>query len=94
MFVFLVLWSIVNTQQNPSIEEKIETFVEKLRKCKNIQGMTLSVVKDDRVVMSKGFGYKNLERKEKADERTLFGIASLTKAFAAATLVKILTGKK
>lgn len=93
MFVFLVLWSIVNTQQNRSIEDKIETFVEKLRKCKNIQGMALSVVKDDRVVMSKGFGYKNLERKEKADERTLFGIASLTKAFAAATLVKILTGK-
>lgn len=76
--------------RSPNIEEKIQSFVQKLCTCKNIKGMTLAVVQNDRIRMAKGFGYKNLETKEKVDEKTLFGIASLTKAFAATTLAKIL----
>ena len=91
---FVLTKNVPQKTRNPIVEEKVQKFVQKVCKCKNIKGLTLAVVKNDRIVMTKGFGYKNLETKEKVDEKTLFGIASLTKAFAATTLVKILKENK
>lgn len=98
LFLFYTVQALTNNAQprtrSSNIEEKIQSFVQKLCTCKNIKGLTLAVVQNDRIRMAKGFGYKNLETKEKVDEKTLFGIASLTKAFAATTLAKILPENK
>jgi CubicO group peptidase (beta-lactamase class C family) len=52
-------------------------------------GVAMAIVKDSRVLFSKGFGVRRLGSPEKVDEDTLFGIASNTKAFTAAALAML-----
>jgi CubicO group peptidase (beta-lactamase class C family) len=49
-------------------------------------GVALAVVKDDAVLVAKGYGVREAGKPEPVGERTLFGIASCTKAFTAAAL--------
>ena len=51
-----------------------------------VPGIALAVVKDDRVVVAKGYGVRKLGDAAPVDARTLFGIASNTKAFTATAL--------
>lgn len=48
---------------------------------KAIPGLSMSVVKDGKTIYEKGFGYANLEEKQKMKGNTSFYIASCTKAF-------------
>ncbi len=49
-------------------------------------GMAIAIVKDDKVVMQKGYGFRELGKPGKVDENTLFAIASNSKAFTTACL--------
>ena len=51
-----------------------------------VPGIGLAVVKDDQVVVAKGYGVRKLGEPASADDRTLFGIASNTKVFTAVAL--------
>ncbi|CDF78896.1 beta-lactamase [Formosa agariphila KMM 3901] len=52
----------------------------------NSVGMAIAIVKDGKVVHSKGYGLKSIETKDKVDDNTLFSIASNSKAFTGAAL--------
>src|SRR4051812_39710781 len=64
----------------------LDAEIERARREFAIPGLALAVVKDGRVVMSRGYGVKRLGGTEPVDARTLFAIASNTKAFTAAAL--------
>ncbi len=49
-------------------------------------GVAVAIVKDGRLLFSKGFGARRMGSPERVDEDTLFGIGSNTKAFTAAAL--------
>ena len=51
-----------------------------------VPGLALAIVKDDSVVLSKGYGVRELRQPTPVDERTLFAVGSVTKAFTAAAL--------
>ena len=51
-----------------------------------VPGLALAIVKDDAVVVAKGYGVRKLGDPAPVDARTLFGIASNTKAFTATAL--------
>ncbi|XP_029654690.1 protein flp-like [Octopus sinensis] len=74
--------------------EKISVFANTLLRVKNLVAGAVVVVKNDEVVYRQGFGRRNLSSEAKVDNNTLFGIASLTKAFGAATLVKVIEEMK
>ena len=61
----------------------IEQAVETRRKALGIPGISLVIVKDDRVIYIKGFGVRNFERNTPVTPVTQFAIASSTKAFTA-----------
>lgn len=52
-------------------------------------GLAIALVTRDRIVHEKGFGVRDVRNKQAVDERTLFGIASLSKSFAGATVAKL-----
>ncbi|WP_129778101.1 serine hydrolase [Peristeroidobacter soli] len=52
-------------------------------------GMAIALVTREGIVHEKGFGVRDLRSKQPVDERTLFGIASLSKSFAATTVAKL-----
>lgn len=47
------------------------------------------VVKDSKIVLQKGYGYANEEKKTLNTEKTLFNVASIGKQFTAVTLLKL-----
>ena len=57
-------------------------------------GMAIAVVKDDKTVMAKGYGVRELGKPDKVDADTLFAIASNTKAFTTASLAILVDEKK
>jgi len=51
--------------------------------------MSAAIVKDQKLLWAKGFGYADLEKRIPATPRTLYYIASLTKPFAATALMQL-----
>ena len=51
-----------------------------------VPGLAIAVVQDGRILLTKGYGVRKLGESTPVDERTLFGIASNTKAFTATAL--------
>ncbi len=58
-----------------------EAFVDQAREAWKVPGLAIAIVKGDQVVLEKGFGYRDLEKKLPATPATLFAIGSCTKAF-------------
>ena len=69
--------------------EQIDQVTEKAIQTFNVPGIAVAVVKDGKVIHSKGYGVKSILTKEKVDGNTLFGIASNSKAFTTAALAML-----
>lgn len=64
----------------------IEEYIEQVRRDWGVPGLAVCVVKDDAVVLNRGFGVREVGSTEQVDEHTLFAIASNSKAFTSAAL--------
>lgn len=86
----LLLLSCTNTNaQNINVGEKLNGFdktVEKILKDWNVPGCGIGIVVKDKLVFSKGYGYRDLEKKLPVTTNTLFQIASNTKLFTATAI--------
>lgn len=63
--------------------------VEAMMREWNQPGLAIAIVRDGRIIHERGFGVRKAGETRPVDARTLFGIASLTKSFAAATVAKL-----
>ena len=91
--LFLFLGSISIPAQTLSSAE-IDSLVERTMKIFDVPGIAVAIVKDDKVIHSKGYGVRSLNTKQKVDSNTLFGIASNSKAFTTAALGLLIDEKK
>ena len=66
-----------------------DEYVEKAIKDWEVPGAAIAIVKDDKIVMAKGYGVKKLGDPGPVDERTLFAIGSSSKAFTAAAIAML-----
>ncbi len=64
----------------------IDTLLERILKDRNAAGFAVAVVKKDKIIYAKGFGYRDYEKKLPATPNTLFAIGSCTKAFTSALM--------
>ncbi|NTD97447.1 serine hydrolase [Agrobacterium tumefaciens] len=64
----------------------IDSLMNKILKDQNIAGFAVAVVKGDEVILSKGFGYRDIANKKPVTPNTLFAIGSSTKAFTASLI--------
>ncbi len=87
LFYLSVLFLFVSHAQ---VDVKsIDRYIEKARKSWDVPGMAVAIVKDGEVVLSKGYGIKELGKKDKVDDNTQFAIASNSKAFVASVISKL-----
>jgi len=93
ILAFLLLGSISITAQTISSVE-IDSLVERTLRTFDVPGIAVAIVKDDKVIHSKGYGVRSLNTKQKVDSNTLFGIASNSKAFTTAALGILIDEKK
>jgi CubicO group peptidase (beta-lactamase class C family) len=67
----------------------LDAFVARSMKTFGVPGLAIAIVKDGKVVMSKGYGVRKMGESAPVDENTLFGIGSNTKAFTTAALASL-----
>ena len=73
---------------------RLETLLEGLRQELKIPAYSAAVVKNQKVIWAKGFGYADLENKIPATEHTPYHLASLTKTFASTILMQLVQDGK
>ncbi|MBM3814433.1 MAG: serine hydrolase [Acidimicrobiia bacterium] len=64
----------------------LDTFVEEQMKEWKVPGVAIAVVKDGKVILSKGYGQRNIKENLPVTPKTLFAIGSSSKAFTAISL--------
>src|SRR6187455_672627 len=64
----------------------LDTVLQKVLKDRKAAGFAVAVVKKDKIIYSKGFGYRDYEKQLPVTTNTLFAIGSCTKAFTASLL--------
>jgi len=64
----------------------LDAYVARVMAAFQVPAVSLAIVKDGQVVVSKGYGIRKLGESAPADATTLFGIASNTKLFTATAL--------
>jgi CubicO group peptidase (beta-lactamase class C family) len=83
-----------NLQAQVLTSKQIDSVVEKTLTTFNVPGIAVAVIKDGKVIHAKGYGVRSIKTNLKVDENTLFGVASNTKAFTAASLGILIDEKK
>src|SRR5690242_12029820 len=76
--VCLLLVSLFAIGQNKNYTEKlplVDKYFDSLLKEWNIPGLAIGIVYKDQLIYSKGFGYRDLEKKLPVEPTTLFPIA-------------------
>jgi len=73
----------------PASAYDLEQDVTRTMKAFDVPGIAIAVVKDGQVIAARGFGVRKLGEPAKVDGKTLFEIASNSKAFTAAALAML-----
>jgi CubicO group peptidase (beta-lactamase class C family) len=90
---FILVLHVLTLAAQPDLK-KLDAYFAKALKDWDVPGMSVAIVKDGKVVFSKGYGVKEVDKPEKPDENTLFAIASNTKAFTTAAIAMMVTEGK
>src|SRR5215207_6396488 len=73
------------------LEEAVDAIVTNRKQKAHVPGAVVTIVKGNKIIFNKGYGFANLEERRPVDpDRTLFRVASVSKVFnamAALTLV-------
>ncbi len=85
LFSFFLIQSL-NAQTTDKRLAGIDTFINRILSEWKAAGVTVAVVEKNKVIMARGFGYKDYENKVPVTENTLFAIGSCTKAFTSSLL--------
>jgi len=86
LILLLLFIPLVSLGQDDKKLEGIDNVLEKALKSFDQTGFAVAVVENDKVIYSKGFGYRDYEKKIKVDTNTLFAIGSCTKAFTSSVI--------
>lgn len=84
LLTFLSFSLYTNAQQ--ALPPEFDQYVEKVLQTFEVPGISVSIVKDGKVLLAKGYGIKKLGGNDKVDANTLFSIASNSKAFTSTAI--------
>ena len=77
---------VVDVEKQKANFEQLEDYIPEVMRNSEIPGLSVSIIMDDSVIFSKGFGVRMVGKKEPVNRNTLFNVASLSKAFTAAAI--------
>lgn len=88
VIIFAMMPRLAAAQQ-PASEaafRDIDPFIESVIKEWKVPGLAIAVIQDGKVILSKGYGYRDVEKGLPVTPRTLFAIGSISKSFTATVL--------
>lgn len=69
--LLLLISSLSNAQQPSFVSDSLDSYIERGMKQWQIPGLAIAIVKNGKVVLSKGYGVRELGKDDKVDENTL-----------------------
>ena len=79
----------INSQDKPADLEHLDAYFKQVVADWEVPGMTIGIVKDGKLIFSKGYGVKEIGKNEAPDPNTLYAIASNSKAFTTAVIAML-----
>lgn len=79
---------------SPVRADAVDDYVLTEMQKQHIPGLSLAVMKDGKIVKTKGYGLANVELKVPATTETVYEIGSVTKQFTAAAILMLVEGGK
>ena len=70
-------------------QKQIDSIVHSAMRNGKIPGVSVLIIKDNKIFLNKGYGYANVSQKTKVTPRTRFEIASNTKAFTGYSVLQL-----
>ncbi len=74
--------------------DSVDDFLKRQIRKRHIPGLSLAIVKDGRVVKAAGYGLANVELGARATPQTVYCLASMSKQFAAASIMLLVQDGK
>ena len=71
------------------IEEIADSLVPEMLRERKIPGAAVAVLSQDKLIFAKGYGYEDLEKRTPVTNGTVFQLASSTKPFTAAVMMRL-----
>ncbi len=90
----LLLLSTLTLNAQPVDTARIDRLAQEMIAAWKIPGIAVAVVKDDKVVLLKGYGVREIGTAQPVTPDTLFQIASATKAFTTTAMAMLVEDKK
>ena len=81
--IFVFTFSLFPAQVE---EKKLDELIKNTLKTFDVPGMSVGIIKDGKMIYSKGFGVRSLENNLEMNDQTLVGIASNSKGFTCTAL--------
>ena len=94
LILFCFLFFGEGFTQPSFIRDSLDSYITQGMKDWHIPGLAIAIIKNDSVVVMKGYGVRNVNTKEPVDENTLFMIASNSKLFTGTALAQLDYDKK
>lgn len=88
-FIALLFFSGSTLSAQQIEESTVDSLVQQTLSTFNVPGIAVGIVKDNQVILAKGYGVADLNRKNKVYASTNFGIASNSKAFTTSALAML-----
>ncbi len=92
--IIFVIQFVVYSQTLDEKVKEIDDYANTVANTWKGPGMAIAIVKDDKVLLAKGYGSRELGKNDSVNENTVFAIASNSKAFTTASLAILVDEKK
>jgi len=87
LFAFsIVVENSAAAQANADPLKDFDAYMQRVMNDWKVPGAAVAIVKDGKVILSKGYGLRDVKNNLPVTEKTLFPIASISKSFTVATL--------
>jgi CubicO group peptidase (beta-lactamase class C family) len=83
--------AVVTTSHSVSAADfsAADALILRLMSVDNVPGAALALIKDDNIVLEKGYGFRDLETHDPVTTTTLFNIGSISKSFTALGIAQL-----
>ena len=85
----LLSFATVAAAQTPAPIAAVERYLTAELARQRIPGLSVAILRGDRLVLARGYGYANLEHRVRATDSTIYQVGSVTKQFTAAAVVML-----
>ncbi|MFY8202859.1 MAG: serine hydrolase domain-containing protein, partial [Sediminibacterium sp.] len=74
--------------------EKAEVEIQQLMRTTPVVGLSVAVVKDNKVIYNHSFGFKDVEKELPLTNESIFRIASISKSFTTTAIMQLVAKKQ